>query len=84
MRERDHVNHNVPVDPTGYSSCPPGMHLMYPPVCYEQPTGVHMINQPAPHMTMHNMTQQQECQYPQQPDGWQPQSGKFIILLLNH
>ena len=90
MRERNHVNHNnVPVDPTGlrYSSCPPGMRLMHPPVHYEQPPGVRMVNQPTPQLTIHNMTQQQEqqeCQYPRQPDRWQPQSGRFIILLLNH
>ena len=85
--ERDHMNQNVPVAPTGYSSCPPGMRLMHPPVHYEQPPGACMINQPTPQLTMHNMTQQQEqqeCQYPQQPDRWQPQSGRFIILLLNH
>ena len=84
MTERDHVD---PVAPTGYSSCPPGMCLMHPPVHYEQSPGMRMVNQPTPQLTMHNMTQQQEqqeCQYPWQPDRWRPQSGRFIILLLNH
>ena len=87
MMERDHMNQNVPRDPTGYSSCPSGMRLMHPPVHYEEPSGIRMMNQPTTQPAMHNMAQQQEqqqCQYPQQTDRWQPQPGRLIILSLNH
>ena len=86
MSERDHMNQNVPRYPTGYSSCPPGMHLIHPTSHYEQPTSVCMMNQPT-QQTMNNMTlqrEQQQYQYPRQTYRWQPQPGRSIVLSLNH
>ena len=84
MTGRNHMNQNVPGDPTGYYSCPPGVHLMHPTSHYEEPSGMCMMNQPTTQPAMHNIAQQQEQQQCQQTDTWQPQPGRLIILSLNH